>query len=91
MTGQKAEGLQIGQGMIQPRAIQRAVQQKPAVAQFQTLADRQHGVGIILLHREHLSTLRHIAQRIKIANDAIGRKPQLFQMGEPPICRQHIV
>ena len=77
--------------MIQPRTIQRAIEDKFLVAQLQALAHRQHRVGVVLLHGEYLGILRDIAQGIKIPQDAIGLQPQFLQVGKSPIRSQNIV
>ena len=63
---QKLQGLEIGNGMIQPRAVQTAVKQKLPVSQGKSPAGGQHGIGIILFHREHIGPLRNKAQGIKV-------------------------
>ena len=77
--------------MIQPIPIQRAVKDKTAEAQFQPLANRQHGVSIIFFNREHLGFGRHIAQGIKVAQDTIRLDAERLQMGQTAICGQNII
>ena len=63
---QKQQRLDVCQSMVQPWAIQSAVNEKIVIAQLQSPADGQHGIRVVLAHREHVCPLRHIAQRVKV-------------------------
>ena len=59
---------------------QAAVDDKPAVSPAQAPPDREHGVGIVLLHREHFRSLRNETQRVKVAQYDIRPDPQALGM-----------
>ena len=88
MVRQELEGLEIGHGMVKSWAIQRAVKAEIPVAQLQTLPGRQHGIRIILLHREDHGPGGHIAQGVKIPQDSLRFYIQFFKMPQTAVCRQ---
>ena len=69
---QKLQGLEIGDGVIKPGAVQAAIEPKFPVSQGKPLADSQHGIGIVLFHREHIGPLGGEAQGIEIPQDDMG-------------------
>ena len=91
VVAQKSQSLQIGNGVIQPVAVQRAIDLKAAVTQFQALADSQHGIGIVFFYGEHLRAFRGVAQGIKVADDAVGGQTQLLQVAKSAVSGQKII
>ena len=91
VIGQKLQRLEIGNGMIQPGAVQRAVKEELPVAQLQPLAGGEHGIRIVLFHRKHLCLGGDVAQRVKIPDDAVRRAPQLFKMAQTAVCRHQVI
>ena len=66
--------------MVQPGAVQAAVEHKVPEALRKAQLHRQHGVGIVLFHRVDLRSLGDIAQGVKVADDGIGGQAQPFQV-----------
>ena len=91
MVCQILQGLEIGNGMVQPGTVQTAVEDKLPVAQLKTPADCQHGIGIVLLHREHIGPLWGIAQGIEISQNFMGCDAQFFRMDQAAVGSQQKV
>ena len=80
-VGEKLQGLEIGDGVIQPGPVQGTVEDHPAAVQRQRFPGGQHGIRIILLHGKDRSALRNIAQGVKIPQNARWVDPQRLPMG----------
>ena len=83
------ESLKIGNRMVKSGTVQAAVQQKPAAAHGKSPAHCQHGIRIILFHREHIGPVRRIAQGIKVPQDHIRLQSQRLGMPETAVRRNH--
>ena len=81
------QGLEIRHRVVKPGAVQAAVEQELRAALFQSQPDGQHGIGIVLLHREHVGSLGGIAQGIKVPQHHIRVEPQSLGMPQPPVRR----
>ena len=66
LIGSELQGLKISYGMIDPGAVQAAVDHEPPVTQLQATAQRQHGIRIVFFARKNFAVCRNISQRIKI-------------------------
>ena len=78
MFGKVLQSLERGDGVIQAGAVQCSVDHKILKSQRKTLAHRQHGVGIILFHREHIGCCGDKAQRVKITQNDVRRDAKLL-------------
>ena len=76
-VGEKLQRLEIGHGVVKPGAVQTSVKQKFPIPQLQPPANGEHGVGIVLFHREYLGPRRGESQRVKVADDLIWFNSQL--------------
>ena len=83
------QGLEIGNSVVKPGAVQTAVEQKFPAVPLQPQPGRQHGVGVVLLHRKHVGPRRGKAQGVKVADDFIGGDAQFFRMAQSPVRGDH--
>ena len=91
MVGQELQGLEVGNGVVQPGAVQASVEEKLPVSQGQSPADSQHGVGIVLLHREHAGAHGSKAQRVEVSKDFIWGDSQLFRVPKTAVGGDDII
>ena len=88
---QELQRLKIRQRMVQSRAVQTAIQHKPAVAQLQTAANGKHRVGIVFFHGKNTGVFRYIAQRVKVPQNFVGGQTQTLCVDKTAVSSQQAV
>ena len=83
--GQIPQGLEIGNGMVQPGTVHGPVKQEAAAPVLQPHPDRQHGIGIVLFHRVDPGTVRNIAQGVEIPQNDVRAQAQSLGMPQTAV------
>ena len=83
--------LEIGHGVVKPGAVQTPVKQKFPIPQLQPPANGEHGVGVVLFHREHLGSRRGKAQRVKVPDDLVRFDSQFSGMFQAAVGGEDVV
>ena len=69
MTQEKGKRLEVGERVVEPRAARRAIEIEGIAAAPETLAQREHGVGVVLLDRHADAVRRRLTDvhRVEVA------------------------
>ena len=69
MAQEKGERLEVGERVVKPRAARRAIEIEGIAAAAKSLAEREHGVGVVLLDRHANAVRRRLTDvhRVEIA------------------------
>ena len=90
-VGEKLQRLEIGHGVVKPGAVQTSVKHELPIPQLQPPADSEHGVGVVLFHREHLGSRRGEAQRVKVPDDLVRFDSQFSGMFQAAVGGEDVV
>ena len=69
MTQKEGKRLDVGERVVEPRAARRAIEIEGIAAAAKSLAQREHGVGVVLLDRHADAVRRRLTDvhRVEVA------------------------
>ena len=87
MTQKEGERLEVGERVVKPRAARRAIEIEGIAAAAKSLAEREHGVGVVLLDRHADAVGRRLGgvHRVKIAEHNVRSDAKALAQMQPRV------
>ena len=85
---EKGERLEVGERVVKPRAARRAVEIEGVAAAPETLAQREHGVGVVLFDRHADAVRRRLTDvhRVEVAEHNVRSDAKALAQMQSRVC-----
>ena len=87
MTQKEGKRLEVGERVVEPRAARRAIEIEGIAAAAKSLAERQHGVGVVLLDRHADAVCRRLTDvhRVEVAEHNVRSDAKALTEQKPRV------
>ena len=88
MAQEKGKRLEVGERVVEPRAARRAIEIEGIAAAAKSLAERQHGVGVVLLDRHADAVCRRLTDvhRVEVAEHNVRSDAKALAQMQSRVC-----
>ena len=88
MTQEKGKRLEVGERVVEPRAARRAVEIEGIAAAAKSLAEREHGVGVVLFDRHANTVGRRLGgiHRVKVPEHEVRLDAEALAQMQSRVC-----
>ncbi len=88
MTQKECERLEVGERVVKPRAARRAIEIEGVAAAAKSLAEREHGVGVVLFDRHADAVRRRLTDvhRVKVPEHEVRLDAEALAQMQSRVC-----